>query len=237
MRQQITTWDTGTWDSGNWDSPVTPERKKHMIAKVALNLYGLDNRGKLAKFQTAITKCGEVPPLANPIPLLTDCQAAHDAAEAQLDLIDTKEAELKNLRLVRDQLLDTAVSKYTTLGACVENRSLGDPAFILAKGYDVAGSPTPVPPVGRVTNLSLKHGDHDGAVDASWDRDYSAYSYEVQTSHDPMTPGGWVPNQTSPRSTCTLSGLPSATRVWVRVRAIGGDVPGEYSDPAPIVVS
>jgi hypothetical protein len=234
---QPTTWDAGTWDSAHWDSTVTPVRNKIMNAKVALNLYGLDNRGKLAKLQKAVTKCGEAPALVNPLPPLPECQTAHDAAETQLDLIDTKEAELRNLRLVRDQLMNEALSKYGSLGSCVENKSLGDPAFIAAKGYDVAGTPTPAPPVGRITNLSLSHSDHDGAVDASWDRDRSAFSYEVQTSADPMTAISWVTNHISPRSTCTLSALTSASRIWVRVRAIGSGAPGEWSDPAAIVVS
>ena len=89
-----------------------------MNLKLALNLYGLDNRAKLAKLQTAVTKCTGNADIGTPTnPPLADCQASHDDAEAKLDLIDTQEEELKQLRLQRDQLLDAAMSNYGTLGA------------------------------------------------------------------------------------------------------------------------
>ena len=101
----------------------------------------------------------------------------------------------------------------------------------------MAGSPTPAPPVGQILNLVLTHGDHDGATDASWNRDKSAYSYEVQTSPDPMTATSWVPNQIAPQSSCTLETQPVGAKLWVRVRAIGTDGPGLWSDPACIIVT
>lgn len=230
-------WDTGTWDSGTWDSTVAPNPTKKMNGKVAFNTKNLKPREKLARFQTAITKCGATPPLANPTPPLAVCQTSHDTAKTTLDAIEAKEIELTNLRILRDQQMDLAMDHYTALGACVQGASLGDPAFITAKGFDVAGAPMPAPEVSRVMNLVLTHGDHDGAVDASWNRDRSARSYEVQTSPDPMSATSWVPNQIAPRSSCTLGDLTSGSRTWVRVRAIGAGAPGEWSDPAVIVVS
>ena len=79
--------------------------------------------------------------------------------------------------------------------------------------------------------------DHDGLVDTSWNRDKSARSYEVQTSVEPMSVTSWTPNQIAPRSGCTISGQALGTKLWVRVRAIGGDLPGDWSDPAAIIIS
>jgi hypothetical protein len=208
-----------------------------MNAKVALNLKNLKPREKLAKFQTGITKCGAAPALANANPTLVVCQASHDATKTILDTIDTKETELTNLRIQRDQTLDTAMGNYSALGSCVESASLGDPAFITAKGFDVASDPTSLPDVGRVTNLGLTHGDHDGTVDGAWNRDRSARSYEVQTSPDPMSATGWVTNQISTRSSCTIAGQTLGTKLWVRVRALGAGVPGDWSDAAAIIVA
>ena len=208
-----------------------------MKDKVALNLKGLKPRDQLAKFQTAITKCAAAPALANPSPTLIVCQASHDAVKTVLDTIDTKETDLTNLRIQRDQLLEVAMGNYGALGACVQSASLGDAAFITAKGFDVASSPTPAPDVTRVMNLVLTHGDHDGLVDASWNRDRSARSYDVQTSSDPMSAASWVPNQIAPRSACTIGGQALGAKVWVRVRAIGAGDPGDWSDPAMIVVA
>ena len=230
-------WDSGNWDSGNWDSFVTTIGDKKMKAKVALNLGNLTPRAKLAKLQTAITKCGEAPALANPTPPLATCTTNHDAAEAILDLIDAKEAELVNLRVQRDQAMDLAMSNYATLGSCVETASQGDPAGITKNGFDVASDGSAKPPVGQTMNLVLTHGDTDGSVDVSWNRDKSAKSSEVQTSPDPVTPTSWVPNQIVTKSSCTILNQPIGSKLWVRVRGHGKDGPGLWSDPALIIVS
>lgn len=206
-----------------------------MNAKVSLNLRGLDNRGQLAKLQKAITKLDGNAALPNPNPPLPDAQAAHDAAEDQLNLIDQKEQELVQLRLVRDTRMETAMGKYDQLGSFVENKSNGDPAIITGGGFDVAGDRQPAPPVGQVMNLTLTHGDHEGAVDAAWNRDKSARSYEVQTSPEPMSATSWVPNQIAPRSACTIQNQTPGSKLWVRVRAIGNDGAGLWSDPAVII--
>ena len=203
-----------------------------MKAKVALNLSGLDAWGQLARLQTAITKLTGNAALPNPNPTLAVAQAQHDAAKTMLDTIDAKEAELTNLRLQRDQLVRVAMDTYDSLGSFVENKSAGDAAIITGAGFDVAGPRTPAPPVGQVLNLVVTAGDNEGTLDAGWDRDRSARSYEVQTSVDPVTPASWLPRLTAPKSSCTLAGLPSGTRTWVRVRAIGADAPGPWSDPA-----
>jgi hypothetical protein len=211
--------------------------KNIMNAKVALNLKAMKPRDQLAKIQTAITKCSAAPALANPIPPLVDCQAAHDAALAVIVSIETSEKALDNLRIQRDATMQTVIGKYTTLGASVESASLGDPAFITAKGFDVAGAPGSTPHVQQVLSLTLTHGDLDGSVDVSWHRDKSAKIYEVQTSPEPMSDKTWVPNQMAPKSSCTIAGQTAGTRLWVRVRAIGKDGPGLWSEPANIIVS
>ena len=218
---------------------MIPDHKKPMNAKIALNLYGLDARAKLAKYQTAITKCGEAPVLSNAKPTLIECQASHDAADTVLKLIAAKEVELTNLRIQRDQLIDAAMSDYSTLGSCVEAESGGDPAVITKNGYDVAGSGTPsaTPHVTQPMNLVLTHGDHDSAVDVAWHRDKQARSTEVQTSPDPMTATSWVPNQIATKSSCTIENQVPATKLWVRARSIRKDGPGLWSEPAFIIVS
>src|SRR3974377_2286401 len=106
-------WDTPSarWDVGNWDSTLAPgPDSKRMNAKVALNLTNIDNRWKLAKFQTSITKCTGNAAIGTATPPIADCQSAHDAAETVLDTVDAKEAELKNLRVQRDQLMATVMN-------------------------------------------------------------------------------------------------------------------------------
>jgi hypothetical protein len=208
-----------------------------MNAKVALNTKDLKPRAKLAKLQQAITKCGEAPALANPSPPLADCQASHDAAEALLNQIETKERELAVLRRQRAPLMATAMSHHAALGACVQSASLGAPAFIVAKGYEVAGDVPPAPPVGRLLELILSHGPHDGTVRASWKYNRSARSTEIQTSPDPMTDDSFVPNQIVTKSSCIIRKQPVGSRLHVRARTHGKDGPGDWSQPASIIVA
>lgn len=94
-------------------------------------------------------------------------------------------------------------------------------------------------PVGttQVLNLVLTEGDFEGTLDAAWDRVRGASSYEIQISVDPITPTSWAFKQSASKSSATISGLTSGTKLWVHVRAIGaGNTPGPWSDPATKVV-
>lgn len=207
-----------------------------MKAKVALNLHGLDDRGKLAKLYTALTKLTGNATMPDPDPTLAVAQVNYGAAKTSLDNIDTKEQELVTLRIQRDQLMDKAMDDYSSLGSYVQNKSKGDAAVIANAGFDVAGARTPAPPVSQVLNLVLTVGDFTGALDAAWDRDPSAKSYEVQVSVDPMTDATWAYRLTAPKSSTTITGLTSGAKMWVRARAIGSDGPGAWSDPAVKIV-
>ena len=208
-----------------------------MNSKVAINIRGLKPREQLAKFQKAVKMCQEAPALPNPNPSFVACTAGNDAIKANLDAIDTAEGTLVALRNQRDELLATGLTNYIALGASVQSFSLGDPAVITAKGYDVAATPSPLPPASRPTGLVLTHGDHDGAVDAAWNRDKSSHTNEVHVSPDPMTPASFVPNQITNKSSCTILGQPIGSKIWVRVRGNDGDGPGDWSDPAQITVA
>lgn len=238
MPQILKTWDTGAWDSGFWDSTVAQSTYKIMNAKVATNLVNLKPREKLAKFQKAVTKCGEAPALPNPNPTLVVCTAGNDALKTNLDQIDLLEQSLTNLRITRDQLLATATTNYTALGACVQSFAQGNPAVITQYGYDVAGLPgTVTPNVIEPVSISLTHGDQDGDTDVSWHRNKLARSTEVQTSPDPMTDATWTQNQIATKSSCTIKSKLIGSKLWVRIRSITANGPGLWSEPAFIIVT
>ena len=108
----------------------------------------------------------------------------------------------------------------------------GDEAKILSAGLSVRASKTPQTVPAQVTNLSLSAGDNEGSLDAHWDPLPNAKSYEVQSSADPFTPTSFTTRDTVTKSSATLTGLTSGTRVWVRVRAINSAGKGPWSDPA-----
>ena len=64
-----------------------------------------------------------------------------------------------------------------------------------------------------------------------------AHSWEVEASPDPMTAGSFALKTTASQSQGAVAGLPSVTKQWLRVRAVGAkSAKGPYSDPICRVV-
>jgi hypothetical protein len=102
-------------------------------------------------------------------------------------------------------------------------------AMGVAGAAAVAGLP------GQVRNLTLVSGN-PGELDAQWDSDAAAKSYEIQTSADPVTAISWVAQPSVTKSSAVLQGLTSGSRQSVRVRAVGSAGAGAWSDPATKIV-
>jgi hypothetical protein len=216
---------------------VADNTNKKMNSKVAINIRGLKPRDQLTKFKKGVTQCQAAPAVPNPNPTFLVLEAGNTAIEANLDAIDVAEGVLVTLKNEREQLLATGLTNYTALGGSVQSFSLGDPAVITAKGFDVAATGTPLPPVGRPQNLVLTHGDHDGAVDVSWNRDKSSKTNDVFVSPDPVTPTSFAHHQSTNKSSCTILGQPIGSKLWVQVRGNDGNGPGDMSEAAHITVS
>ena len=102
-----------------------------------------------------------------------------------------------------------------------------------AVGFALKGAAAPVGALGQVLNLVLMAGDNDGTLDVSWDPLRGAQGYEIQISVEPVTGTSWQPKLTAGKSSATLTGLTTGTRIWVRVRGVGANnQPGPWSDPA-----
>jgi hypothetical protein len=87
------------------------------------------------------------------------------------------------------------------------------------------------------TSRVVTAGDNEGTLDASWDPVRGAASYEIQTSVDPVSGTSWTFKQSATKSSATIAGLTSGTKMWARVRAVGsGNSTGPWSDPATKVV-
>ena len=208
-----------------------------MKAHVAVNTRNLKPRPKLAKLQKGITKLTGNADMPNPNPTLASAQAKHDLAATKLDVLDTKEADLKTARLDAAAAVDDAMFTYGLLGKFVDNKAAGDAAKITNAGFDVAAASAPIGAIGQVMDFALTEGDHTGTLDYMCKPTKGASLYELQTSPDPMTETSWKFADSSPRSSGTLKGLVSGSKTWVRMRAKGADPePGEWSDPAVKVV-
>ncbi|MBI3877401.1 MAG: fibronectin type III domain-containing protein [Verrucomicrobia bacterium] len=167
-----------------------------------------------------------------PSPTLVEIQAWRDS----VDTTNNAAEAARSISVQRTQERDTAVatleSGLTALGSYVDNKAQGDEAKIRSSGMDVRADGAPVGTLPQVSNLTVTTGDQDGELDPSWDRIKGARVYEVQTSADPFSATSWLTRASVTASKATLMNLPSGTKVWVRVRAIGTAGPGPWSDPA-----
>ena len=131
--------------------------------------------------------------------------------------------------------MNAGISLLNQEGAYVQTTSGGDAVKIQSSGFDVASDGGPIH-MTKVENLGAATGDSPGEIDLNWNPVSGAKSYEIQTATDPNTPASWAFKDNATKSKVTLSGLTSASRIWVRVRAIGANDKGGWSDPAESIV-
>jgi hypothetical protein len=112
-------------------------------------------------------------------------------------------------------------------------------AALQSTNLPLIGERTPSGPTQQVLNLKLTEGDNAGEADASWNSQRNrASAYQMQSSMnftgDPAT-ATWKDHDPVTKSRATLGGFTSGARIWVRVRSIGPNGPGPWSDPATII--
>ena len=85
----------------------------------------------------------------------------------------------------------------------------------------------------KVQNLRVMPSAKEGELLARWEPVHRKCCYEVQvcTAHTPLTEA-WKLKQVRTKSWCSLNtDLQSGQRVWVRVRAVGANGHGAWSNP------
>ena len=175
-----------------------------------------------------------------PAPPIANLTTHKGNLNTQLGELATLDAQVTAKRLQIDATCGLVRKDMNDLGDWCEGVT-EDPA-ILSKVATLRSAPSASGPTPRVTGLELSIGDAAGEVDGGWNSEYKhgVKSYEVQTMLNPLnndpTTGAWVHQPSVTKSKCALTGFASGARIWVRVRAIGPNGAGEYSDPATIIV-
>lgn len=221
------------YDSGiYYQDSSAPAQNGSNMAKVKLNSGTLTPDEKVVQgntIKTAMTGNADFP---TPNPSLA-------AFGTVINTLATKQANYLSLVEQTKAALEernTAVTDYDAsarqLATYAENVTNGDAAKLHRGGFETRNASQPIGPLGEVLGLVLKTGLHDGELKARWKPLRGAKSYEVQISADPFGPTTWRSVEPSPKSYCTLTGLTSGTKIWVRVRGIGKGPAGNWCDPA-----
>jgi hypothetical protein len=222
------------YDSAARYDVVSPSQQgKKAMAKVKLGLRSLNPDGIVALANTIKTAMTANANFTTPNPALTALGTLITTAQTKIAAYNTAKAAAELALTDRDTAVAALCAGLTQEAAYVENVSGGDTAKIESAGMSVRADAAPVGPPTQALNLVLSAGDNEGPLDGSWDPVRGANSYEIQTSPEPVTGTSWAYKMTAGKSSATLTGLTSGTRMWVRVRAIGADnATGPWSDPA-----
>lgn len=218
-------------------SGAQPRRKN--MAQVNLNLAHITDKDLIAdakKYKSALTGNANFP-TTNPTMAAYGVMIA--TAETKLDAFNLAQAAALAATIEKDDAIKILHDGTVALGASVQSTSGGDPALIASADMGIKAPATPVGILPQVQNLSLSAGDNPGEVDGDWNPVKGRKLYELQKCiGDPAVEANWTHLETSGPSKLTLAGLPSGSRVWIRVRANASDPVnhGPWSQPATIIV-
>ncbi len=206
------------------------------MAQIALGLSKLTPAPKiqLAKdIKTGMTNNAHTP---EPSPALATLGTLTTTAETKVTAVDAAEQALKAARLDLANALSALDAALTQEAAYVQDVTGGDAIKIATTNMPVRRPSLPIGPLDRVLDLVVKAGVNEGELKASWKKLRGAVSYEVQVSPDPFTTTTWRGVAPSSKVRTVIPGLTPGAKTWVRVRGIGSDDPGPWSDPGTVIV-
>lgn len=162
-------------------------------------------------------------PDPTPAQINTTATALETAFNEAADGGKTKKAAAKTAEAALDAIIVLFV-------AYVQFASKGDETIIRSSGLEVKENNNTPQPLVQVVGLTLETGINEGELIVSWDKVDKSRVYKIEKSTDGNS--NWLPAGESTKSTITLTGLPTATKLWLRVAAIGAKGQGPWSDPA-----
>jgi len=227
-------FDSGvTYDSGARYDELTPTKRKRMKAKSSLNVSSL-NSAEIAQLTTniltAMTGNAHFP---TPAPALAEVQTGLTILTTKINTSEVAADAARTALAEREAATQDVRELLNPLAAYVDLISDGAEAIILSAGMPLRPERAPLL-VGQVQNLRLTASDENGEINAGWNRVKGTRINRVQISRDAGTPPtNWEEKLTTTKSKCKLNhDLVSGTKVWVRVKAIGANNEGPWSDVA-----
>lgn len=221
--------------------PTIPTQRNKAMSSISAGLSRKNPTQLIGLADLVIPKLAPAAPATPPIPNLaakvTALTTKRDAAEVAHNAYESARAGLVALKATRDAAADALRDEHAVVISAVEAEARGDAALLGASGYPLAAAAVPsTSPPAQIFNLALTAGDAAGTLDLTFDPDPLAKTYEVQITTTHPIDGPWTTVVQPTTSYTKLTGLTSGQRVWSRVRGIGSNGPGAWSDPATKIV-
>jgi hypothetical protein len=204
-----------------------------MANQIKLDLQGKTVPQKIQFLRDIVTQMTGNANYPTPSPALTVITAKANALETALGAQQTAQQAAKTATTTLETKEGEADAAVNSLSNYVWETSGGDEAKIQTAGMSLRAPRTPTTSLPAPQGLAATAGDEEGELDLVWDPVPKSKGYEVQTSPDPVTGSSWEYAETSTASKTSLTGLPSGSKIWVRVRALGPKkIKSPWSDPA-----
>lgn len=224
------TYDSAaTYDSGLRYDQTSPNSRRPM-AQIKLDFKGKTPEELVNIFTEIINAMTGNPAFPTPNPTLAVLIATRDLLLTRINDVKAKENAWRAAIAARDTQEDVSVDLFTLLSSYVQNASGGDEVKILSSGYQVRSTATSSSPLTAPQDLRATSGDNEGEIDLTWDRVRNASSYEVQCREQGAPE--WQPVKTVTQSRLTIENLTPGKTYTFRVRAIGAQGAGPWSDEA-----
>lgn len=205
------------------------------MATIKLELDGMSDDDFKNLVNLIYSKINGNPDYTTIAPLPAAFLAQKDAFIDKLDERAQTEQLLRSQTTEKNDLRAVAAASLKDWARAVQTKTGGDKSAIELLGFQTV-APRQPSDMSQVLELSLTEGDNQGEIDAQWKPVHRAKSYEIEIATDPNDPTSWKKFDVSAKSKFTLSGLMSGERIWVRVRAVGANNKGGWSDPAMKIV-
>lgn len=202
------------------------------MSLIKLGLRELDIPQLIAKTRQIVIAMTGNANFPTPAPTLAALTAAADDLEAKLAAADQARLASEAATLTQNTSVGSLTALLTSEGNYVQTASGGDAAKIESAGMEVRDPSTPIGELPAPTDLDATEGDHNGELDLHWAPVRGAKSYLIEKSADPPTATSWAVAQVSTKSSATVTGLTSGSKVWFRVAAVGAAGNSGWSQPA-----
>jgi len=173
-------------------------------------------------------------------PILTQIDGVLTPLIAANDAVVENESVGKSLTAAQQSAVDACAPVVKAIGdygdsVCGDDLSKADLLGLPLSKKNATHAPiTLVKPTG----FSVTTSETPGELDVQTDTMNGAHGWEVEASPDPMTATSFMLKASFSRSKGAVTGLPSNTKIWLRIRATGGkNAKGPWSDPICRVVA
>lgn len=207
------------------------------MSRIKLNFRGLSIPEKIARARQIITALTGNAAFPTPNPTLAAGTAAVDSLETAYAEVQTARQVAKTKTSAQGEREDAVDGFMSKLAGYVESVAGENEELIRSAGMDTraaAGTSSERPSLPAA--LEASGGDHEGQADLSWDTVSGARSYIIEKCADPPTATGWAHAGVAIKTRATVAALPSGSRQWFRVAAVGTNGQSGWSDPATCII-